>query len=386
MIRSIDTHDEARRLDSVPDSSCPDGAPFVTTRPMTKSFALARTLLALCLAPPLVGQGCGSAPVETNYADSARAAYDEAMEYYEDEDYLEAVKRLTTVKNKFAYSKFAALAELRIADAYYEQEKWIEAIDAFRTFAQSRPNHAEVPYALWRVGRSYFEQIPSDFFILPPVHERDPAATKDALRALDTFVGRYPGHSEAADARERILKCRRLLADQELYVARFYVRSDRPVSARGRLEGLVAQYGDLPDRWSEAALMLVRVYRDIGATVTGAEADEVNGKARQMAVRLIQDQPAASESEEARDLLMNLPVPPRPPASESPAAGDPQNAPAPARLPDSAPEAASAPDSGPAPTPAPDSGPAPTPTPAPDSGPAPASTPAPDSAPAPVSG
>jgi outer membrane protein assembly factor BamD len=112
-----------------------------------------------------------------------------------------------------------------------------------------------VPYALWRVGRSYFEQIPSDFFILPPVHERDPAATKDALRALGTFVDRYPDHEQTPDARERILACRRLLADQELYVARFYMRQDRPVSARGRLEGIVAQYADLPDRWSEAALL-----------------------------------------------------------------------------------------------------------------------------------
>lgn len=287
-------------------------------------------LLALCLIPPLVGQGCGSAPVEANYADSARAAYDEAMEYFEDEDYLEAVKRLTTVKNKYAYSKYAALAELRIADAYYEQEKWVEAIDAYRTFAQSRPNHGDVPYALWRVGRSYFEQIPSDFFILPPVHERDPAATKDALRALGTFVDRYPDHEQTPDARERILSCRRLLADQELYVARFYMRQDRPVSARGRLEIIVAQYADLPDRWSEAALRLVRVYMEIAATAPAAEVDELNAKARQMAMRLIQDQPAATESEEARDLLATLPAPPTPPASASPVVADPPSAPPPA--------------------------------------------------------
>lgn len=298
---------------------------------MLESRRLARfPLLALCLISPLAGQGCGSAPVEANYADSARAAYDEAMEYFEDEDYLEAVKRLTTVKNKYAYSKYAALAELRIADAYYEQEKWVEAIDAYRTFAQSRPNHADVPYALWRVGRSYFEQIPSDFFILPPVHERDPAATKDALRALDTFVERYPDHAEAPDARERILSCRRLLADQELYVARFYMRQDRPVSARGRLEVIVAQYADLPDRWSEAALRLVRVYMEIAATAPAAEVDELNAKARQMAMRLIQDQPAATESEEARDLLATLPAPPTPPASASPVVADPPSAPPPA--------------------------------------------------------
>lgn len=280
--------------------------------------AALRLVLMLAAAAALVA--CGGAPTDSSYADSARTAYEEAIEYYEDEDYLEAVKRLTTVKNKFAYSKYAALAELRIADSYYAQEKWVEAIDAYRTFAQSRPNHPEVPYALWRIGGSYYEQIPSDFLILPPVHERDPAATKDALRALESFVERYPNHEQAGDAREKILQCRRLLADQELYVARFYLRDERPVSARGRLERVVAEYTDLDDRWSEAALLLTRVYEAVGLTA----------EARQVAQRLIQSHPERPEAEEARGLLSRLPVLPTPPPTAPPAAADPASAPPPA--------------------------------------------------------
>ena len=308
-------------------------------------LALRPLLLAVGLVA--ASSGCGSAPVDMTYADSARQAYDEAMEYFEDEDYLEAVKRLTTVKNKYAYSKYAALAEIRVADAYYEQEKWAEAIDAYRTFAQSRPNHPDVPYALWRVGSSYFEQIPSDFFILPPVHERDPAATKDALRALETFAERYPAHERAGDARDRILACRRLLADQELYVARFYVRADRPVSARGRLEGVVAQYTDLPDRWAEAALLLARVYAALSRSIAD-QAAEFNGKARQTAERLIRDLPAAPESERARDLLAELPAPPPAPPPPPPDPVVPAVVPEPPTAPESAsPDAAGPPSAAP---------------------------------------
>jgi outer membrane protein assembly factor BamD len=293
---------------------------------MSKNLRSAAALPALALVAaaalcPWLG-ACSSARPDASYSDSARAAFDEAMEAFEDEDYLEAVKRLTTVKNKYAYSRWAALAELRIADAYYEQDKWIEAIDAYRTFAQSRPNHPEVPYALYRVGRSYYEQMPSDFFILPPVHERDPAATKDTLRALETFVERYPENENAADARERIRTCRQLLADQEMYVARFYLHQERPVSARGRLERVVADYPDLEDRWAEAALLLVRVYADASVGLTG--------EAREMAQRLIRERPTTPEAQEARDLLARLPVPPTPPASASPTFVDPGTAPPPA--------------------------------------------------------
>jgi outer membrane protein assembly factor BamD len=289
-------------------------------RPRLLAASCRSALFAAVLAAPI--GACSSTRPDASYSDSARAAFDEAMEAFDDEDFLEAVKRLTTVKNKYAYSRWAALAELRIADAYYEQDKWIEAIDAYRTFAQSRPNHPDVPYALYRVGRSYYEQIPSDFFILPPVHERDPAATKDTLRALETFVDRYPENENAADARDRIRTCRRLLADQEMYVARFYLHQERPVSARGRLERVVAEYPDLEDRWAEAALLLIGVYADASVGLMA--------EARAMAQRLIRERPTTPEAQEARDLLARLPVPPTPPASASPGDGGPENVPPPA--------------------------------------------------------
>ena len=278
-----------------------------TKRPFRPVAAL---LAGFCL---LSAPACHHKRADETYADSAKSAFDEAMEVFDDEDYPEAIKRLTTVKNKYAYSKFAALAELRIADAYYEQDKWIEAIDAYRTFAQSRPNHGDVPYALWRMGRAYYEQIPSDFFILPPVHERDPAASKDALRALEQYVERFPADDHAADARERIVRCRETLADSELYVAHFYLRDDRPVSARGRLERVVAEYADLPDRWSEGALLLAKVYETLGLTA----------EARQTATRLAETQPSRPEADAARELLSRLPLSPTPPAASAPPSADP---------------------------------------------------------------
>lgn len=234
--------------------------------------------------------GCGSRNLDTSYAGKARYTYEQGLEAYEDGDYLEAVKRFTQVKNKHAYSKYAALAELRIADSFYAQDKFIEAIDAYRMFMQGRPNHREVPYAMWRIGEANYSQVPSDFILFPPVHEKDQAATKDALRAFQRYLKRFPKHEKSALAKERLLACRGALADHEMYVARYYLGQRRPVSARGRLEGVVRDYDDVPSRWLAAAWLLVGVYVDL----------EMPAKAVETARLIVTSHPRSDEAEEAR--------------------------------------------------------------------------------------
>jgi outer membrane protein assembly factor BamD len=261
-----------------------------------KHRALALTLLFVAAGPSLAGCGGAAEVVDESYAGSARRAYLLGEEALEDGDYEEAIRHFSFVKNKFAYSKYAAQAELRIADAYFAQEKFIEAIDAYQLFMQAHPSHRDVPYAMFRIGEANFAQIPSDFILFPPAHEKDQAATNEALRSLNRYVDRFPQDGNVPKAKEHIRDCRRLLADHELYVARFYLRNERPASARGRLEEVVAKYGDLADRWSQAALLLVRTYVDL----------DMDAEARALAERLVKAHPDRPEAEDARDVLAEI--------------------------------------------------------------------------------
>lgn len=251
-----------------------------------------RPLVYLILASCLVAVGCTKQNTDRSYAGTAKYRYELGLEALDDGNYLEAIQQFTLVKNRFAYSRYASLAEVRIADTYFDQAKYIEAIDAYRTFVQRRPNHPEVPYALYRVGESYFQQRPSDFVLFPPVFEKDLGTTKDALRSFETYLTRFPQHERVTDARERVLTARQTLADYELYVARFYIQRERPTSARGRLEVVVRDFEDVPDRWRDGALLLIDVLRDL---------DE-DTRARQVAAQLIEKQPSSDEAEEARGL------------------------------------------------------------------------------------
>lgn len=242
----------------------------------------------MCVLP-----ACGARQTDTSYAGTARYRYQQGVQALDDDDYIDAIKHFTFVKNKFAYSKFAALSELGIANTYYAESKYLQAVDAYRTFIQGRPNHRSVPFAMWRIGEAYYAQRPSGFFLFPPPHEKDLAATKDALRALQTYVKRFPKDEHIKDAQLRIAACRRELASHEMYVAKFYLRQERPVSARGRLEVVVADFRDVADLWADAAYRLVEVYLDLKKPV----------QAVQTAKLLIELRPKSDEAQEARAFL-----------------------------------------------------------------------------------
>ena len=194
-----------------------------------------------------------------SYGDNARHAYDEAMEDFADEDCLDAEPAFRDIRRKYPYSRFAALAELRVADCQFIQAKYAEAIQAYRQFVRRRPAHAEVPYAHFRIAESYFEQIPEDWLLAPPAHERDQGPTRDALRQLRRFIVDYPEDPRLPLANDMARQALALLATHELYVARFYLDRDHPEAAIGRLRTLLNSYegsGVEP----EAMLLLGRTY------------------------------------------------------------------------------------------------------------------------------
>src|SRR6266403_1438325 len=103
--------------------------------------ALRRLGFALGLSLGLsLGVGCesfdisGAKHATLTYTDDARAAYGEAMEAYRNKEWENAKALFGEIRRLFNYSRYARLAELRLADVSYEQEKYSEAITAYREF------------------------------------------------------------------------------------------------------------------------------------------------------------------------------------------------------------------------------------------------------------
>ena len=208
-----------------------------------------------------------------SYTADAKKAYEEAKVEFDSHNWIESQALFREVKRKYSYSKYARLAELRIADADYEQEKFAEAIRGYRQFVHDhRSDVDEVSYARSRVAEAQYSQI-SESFLLPTADERDQAVIIDAFKELKSYVHDYPNAKESQKIRELLADVTARLMRHELYVARFYLRLDNFEAAVLRVQYAMrtfaggpntraAQPGEIVDSGleAEALLLLGEVY------------------------------------------------------------------------------------------------------------------------------
>lgn len=189
--------------------------------------------------------GRGESAVTVTYAKTAQANWDRGEAEFAEGNFLAAQKYYTYIRAKFPYSAHALQADLRIADCLFGRGRFLEAIDAFQNFIRLHPTHQRVAYAMFKIGASYFEQIPTDWFFLPPSEEKDQSAVRDAERALKAYVDRYPSDDSIEEGKRLLGDVRRKLAAHERYAADFYANEEKPRSRIGRLEILRQSYADV---------------------------------------------------------------------------------------------------------------------------------------------
>jgi outer membrane protein assembly factor BamD len=178
-----------------------------------------------------------------HYTENAKRAYEEALEAYFDRDWEYANQLLRDVKRKWGYSRYARLAELRLADAAYHQEKYAEAVGMYKAFVSDYPNDPEVEYARFRIAKGEFSQSGGNA-LQPPLEERDLSNIRDAHAALRAIVSDYPASKYRGDVDYMLQVVTGLLVRHELYVARFYLGRDNFDAAVARCEYALKNYED----------------------------------------------------------------------------------------------------------------------------------------------
>ncbi len=215
-------------------------------------------LLSLALCAGCAGAGASG----LNYGDNAKLAYSDALMEFYDEDCFEAEPMLRNVRRQFPYSRFAALADLRVADCQFMEGNYAEAIQSYNQFVRYRPSHVEVPYARYMAARANYEQIPSDWLLSPPRYERDQYFAQETLRLLRRFMLDFPEDPLIPPAQRMAEEAIKLLANHEFYVASFYYDRDHPRAAAGRLRTLLRSYPG-NEREEEALLLLGDTYVEL---------------------------------------------------------------------------------------------------------------------------
>jgi outer membrane protein assembly factor BamD len=179
--------------------------------------------------------GCaGKKKIQTTPKDPA-VLYTEGMVLFNNGKYPEAIEIFTRLKDYFPSDElYAPKADLRIADCYFFRKEYPESITRYMEFKKQHPFHPDIPYVEYQLGLCYYRQVLSK--------DRDQKATVKALTAFQNVVANYPDSIFAQKAQEKIIFCRRRLAENELYIAQFYLRQGKYGAAEKRSVATLAKY------------------------------------------------------------------------------------------------------------------------------------------------
>jgi outer membrane protein assembly factor BamD len=229
------------------------------------------------------------------YSDEALENFRRAEAAYEKKDWVAAQRYYERVVTKFPYSEVAATSELRLADVDYARADSVSARIRYEDFVKSQPTHVKADWAKFRVALTYFEEMPSELFFLPPAYEKDQTAIRAAHSSLLAFLRDYPRSEHEKEARELLSKTSKRLAKHELYVAEFYAKRKHWPAAIARLENVARDYKEAGFE-REVFLGLYRAHHALSDLPAAEESLE----------RLIQAYPASSAAKEALVLLERL--------------------------------------------------------------------------------
>jgi outer membrane protein assembly factor BamD len=191
----------------------------------------------------LLGSGCSALKKtwnaimgEDETAPAQQLAWD-GMDAYEDGDYKDAIEYFQKLKDFYPFSKYAILAELKIADSHYHLEQYEEAIFAYSEFEKLHPRNEAIPYVIYQIGLCYFVQIDTI--------DRDQTPAAMALSTFQRLNKQFPDNQYARSGAEHLTRCYKSLAGNEYYIGEFYYKSKHYKAALNRFMAVLSIYPDV---------------------------------------------------------------------------------------------------------------------------------------------
>lgn len=194
-----------------------------------------RGVLAAIVVSMFVFSSC--ALFETKEEPTAQELAADGMKEFNSGSYRTAIQIFSKLRNFYPFSKYAILAELKVADALYNLAMYEAAIAAYEEFENLHPRNEATPYVVNQIGLSHFGRV-----------DTIDRAQVSALKAAGTFkrlVSQFPDSLYAVKAKDNIEDCQKSLAGHELEIGLFYYRSKHYRAALDRFKAVLIQYPDV---------------------------------------------------------------------------------------------------------------------------------------------
>lgn len=202
--------------------------------------------------------------------DTAQELYEAGRESMSTKDYYQAIEFFTKLKDRYPFSPYTPMGTIALGDAYFLEEDYGQAAETYKEFESMHPRHEEIPYVLYQIGVSNYKR--SESIDMPQTN------LQEALQYFYLLEQTFPDTEYGKEAADYIVKCRKRLAEHELFVADFYWNSDQYGAAWKRYIYVVENYNDLPEVLEYAKLRAQLSYLEYRKSLAEAERQKVEGE------------------------------------------------------------------------------------------------------------
>ncbi len=181
--------------------------------------------------------------------------YQEGFEFFEKGNYFYAEKKFTEAELNFEIVEFAAKSAIMSSYSLYGVNFYSDALTNLDRYLKKYPADENVMYAHYLIAIIHYEQISDEKKDLKPL--------LDAKKKISFFLENYPDTDYAIDLQFKKDLIQNQLAAKELYVAKYYISTQKWVPAINRLKVIVNDY-QKTIFIEEALHRLVEIYYYLG--------------------------------------------------------------------------------------------------------------------------
>ena len=181
--------------------------------------------------------------------------YSEALEAMNGGDFFFAAQKFSEAEKILPVVEHSAKALLMSSFCYYTINFHEEAISSLKYFLKKYPADINVQYASYLIALSNYEQILDE--------KKDILPLLETKKIIEEYIKKYPNTDYTLDLKFKLGLIQNQLAAKEIYIAKFYIKTQKWIPAINRLKIVVNDYEETIFI-EEALHRLVEIYYNLG--------------------------------------------------------------------------------------------------------------------------
>jgi outer membrane protein assembly factor BamD len=190
---------------------------------------------------------------------NADKLYVEAKSELDVGNYEKALSLYQKLESRYPFGAYAQQAQIETAYTHWQNGDSASAIASLNRYKKLYPNQTGIAYALYLEGLINFNDKKTLFSNITgeDMAERDALAGKAAFQSFKKLVTLYPKSKYTPDAVKRMRFLINVLAENEIHVARFYLRREAFVASLNRCKTVLERFQETPAVEEALAIMTI---------------------------------------------------------------------------------------------------------------------------------